>query len=121
MKGLGFLDGDDQKNAGLNFNRLNQYAGWYKADCDMMIVKRSSEKMPLAKACINALFQGIALLSNESHCGADKVQGCGMIRFPGIPCVKKGIKSLKCCGEAVNRRNLLYRICKGQRKLFRNK
>ena len=81
LKGLGFLDGDDQKNAGLNFNRLNQYAGWYKADCDMMIVKLSSEKMLLAKACINALFQGIALLSNESHSGADKMQGCGMVIY----------------------------------------
>lgn len=81
LKGLGFLDGDDQKNVRLNFDRLNQYAGWYKADCDMMIVKPSSEELPLAKACINALFQGIALLSNESHHGADKMQGCGMVIY----------------------------------------
>ena len=81
LKGLGFLDGDDQKNARLNFDRLNQYAGWYKADCDMMIVRPSEEKMPLAAACTNAFFQGIALLSNNSHCGEDKMQGCGMVIY----------------------------------------
>lgn len=81
LKGLGFLDGDDQKNARLDFDRLNQYAGWYKADCDMMIVRSSEEKMPLAAACTNALFRGIALLSNNSHCGEDKMQGCGMVIY----------------------------------------
>ena len=81
LKGLGFLEGDDQKNAGINFERLNQYAGWYKADCDMMIVKPSKEKVPLAKACINALFRGITLLSNNSHCGEDKMQGHGMVIY----------------------------------------
>lgn len=81
LKGLGFLDGDDQKNARLDFDRLNQYAGWYKADCDMIIVRPSEEKMPLAAACTNAFFQGIALLSNNSHCGEDKMQGCGMVIY----------------------------------------
>lgn len=49
LKGLGFLEGDDQKNARMNFEQLDQYAAWYKTDCDMMIVKPSDEKMPLAK------------------------------------------------------------------------
>lgn len=75
------MDGDDQKNARLDFDRLNQYAGWYKADCDMMIVRPSEEKMPLAAACTNAFFRGIALLSNNSHCGEDKMQGCGMVIY----------------------------------------
>lgn len=61
LKGLGFLEGDDQKNARINFDQLNQYAGWYKADCDMIIVKPSNEKMPLAEACANALLRGISL------------------------------------------------------------
>ena len=81
LKGLGFLDGDDQKNAGISFERLSQYAGWYKADCDMMIVKPSYEKLPLAKACVNALLRGIKLLSNDSLCGEDKMQGHGMVIY----------------------------------------
>ena len=53
---------------------MNQYAGWYKAGCDMMIVKPSEEKMPLAEAFTNAFFRGIALLSNNTHCGEDKMR-----------------------------------------------
>lgn len=81
LKGLGFLDGDDEKNAGLNFDRLNPYAGWYKADYEMITVKPAGEKMPLAKACIHALRRGIALLSNDSHCGENKMQGYGMVIY----------------------------------------
>ncbi len=81
LKGLGFLEGDDQKNANLNFDQLNQYVGWYKTDCDMMTLKPSNKKMPLDKACTNALFRGITLLSNSSHCGENKMQGYGMVIY----------------------------------------
>ena len=81
LKGLGFVEGDDQKNANINFDRLNQYAGWYKVDCDMMTLKPSNEKMPLAKACINALNKGVELLLNDSHCGEDKMQGYGLVIY----------------------------------------
>lgn len=81
LKGLGFLDGDDQKNAKINFDPLNQYAGWYKTDCDMMIVKPSNKKMPLAEACVNALLRGLTLLLNNRHCGKEKMQGHGMVIY----------------------------------------
>lgn len=81
LKGLGFLDGDDQKNTRINFEQLNQYAAWYKIDCDMIIIKTSNEKMPLAKACNNALIRGITLLSNDKHCGEDKMQGYGVVIY----------------------------------------
>lgn len=81
LKGLGFLEGDDQKNARMNFDQLDQYPSWYKTDCDMMIIKPSNEKMPLAKACTNALFKGIELLSNNDHCGEDKMQGYGTVIY----------------------------------------
>lgn len=81
LKGLGFLEGDDQKNARMNFDRLDQYAAWYKTDCDMMMIKSANEKMPLAKACTNALSKGIKLLSNNSHCGEDKMQGYGTVIY----------------------------------------
>lgn len=80
LKGLGFLEGDDQKNARMNFDQLDQYPSWYKTDCDMMIIKPSNEKMPLAKACTNALLKGITLLSND-YCGEDKMQGHGMVIY----------------------------------------
>ncbi len=79
--GLGFLEGDDQKNAKINFDQLDQYAGWYKSDCDLMILQPSDETMPLAEACANALFRGIKLLSNNVHCGEDKMQGYGGVIY----------------------------------------
>ncbi len=81
LKGLGFLEGDDLKNTRINFDQLNQYAGWYKTDCDMMIVKPANEKMALSEACTNALFKGIALLLNDSYNREDKMQGHGMIIY----------------------------------------
>lgn len=81
LKGLGFLEGDDQKNARMNFEQLDQYAGWYKADCDMLTLKPFNEKMPLTKACINALLRGVELLSNNEHYGEDKMQGYGMVIY----------------------------------------
>ncbi len=81
LKGLGFLEGDDQKNAKMNFDHLNQYTAWYRTDCDMMTLKALNEKMPLPKACANALFRGIELLSNNNHFGENKMQGYGMIIY----------------------------------------
>ncbi|MDE6580253.1 MAG: hypothetical protein K2K41_06940 [Ruminiclostridium sp.] len=81
LKGLGFLEGDDQKNSRMNFEQLEQYEGWYKADCDMLTLVLSKEKMPLTKACTNALFKGIELLLNDTHCGEDKMQGHGMVIY----------------------------------------
>lgn len=80
LKGLGFLEGDDQKNARMNFDQLDQYPSWYKIACDMMIIKPSNEKMPLAKACTNALLKGITLLSTD-YFGEDKMQGHGMVIY----------------------------------------
>lgn len=81
LKGLGFLEGDDEKNARLNFEHLEQYAAWHKVDCDMMTFKSAKERMPLDKACTNALLRGITLLSNSKHCGEDKMQGYGMVIY----------------------------------------
>lgn len=81
LKGLGFLEGDDQKNARIDFDQLNPYTGWYKTDCDLMTVKPSGETMPLTKACANALLKGIALLSNIEHRGEDKMQGHGLVIY----------------------------------------
>ncbi len=81
LKGLGFLEGDDQKNARMDFEQLDRYAGWYRIDCDMLTLRPANEKMTLAAACTNALLKGITLLLNESHCGEDKMQGHGMVIY----------------------------------------
>ena len=83
LKGLGFLEGDDEKNAGTDFDHLSRYSGWYRTDCDMMIVKPSDEKMPLERACVNALLKGTALLSNTEHYSEDKGTINSIIRLVG--------------------------------------
>ena len=65
----------------MNFEQLDQYAGWYRSDCDMMTLKPVNKKMPLAAACTNALLRGITLLLNNDHCGEDKMQGHGMVIY----------------------------------------
>lgn len=80
LKGLGFLEGDDRKNVKMSFECLDQYAGWYKTDCDIIIVKPANEKMALIKACINALLKGITLLSSD-HCEENKMHGHGMVIY----------------------------------------
>lgn len=47
----------------------------------MMILKPSHEKMPLEKACTNALLRGLTLLSNKTHDGKDKMQGHGLVIY----------------------------------------
>ncbi len=47
----------------------------------MMTFKPSNEKMSVEQACINALFKGIALLSNREHCGENKMQGYGLVIY----------------------------------------
>lgn len=81
LKGLGFLEGDDQKNAKISFDELDQYESWYKTNCDMLTLKPSNEKMSLDEACTKALSKGISLLSNESHIGEDKMQGYGTVIY----------------------------------------
>jgi transcriptional regulator with XRE-family HTH domain len=64
LKGLGFLDGDDQRNAKINFNSLNNYEGWYSNSSKMILVKPSMEKISVEHACKNAIHNAISLLSN---------------------------------------------------------
>jgi len=81
LKGMGFLEGDDQKNARMSFEQLDKYPSWYKTDCDMMIIKHSDNNIPLAAACTNALFKGLELLSNNNHCGENKMHGYGTVIY----------------------------------------
>lgn len=81
LRGLGFLEGDDQRNAHINFSQLNQYSNWYANDCDMILVKPASEKLPAAQACIHAIRTGIQLLLNDKQVYPNKMQGYGMIIY----------------------------------------
>ncbi|MCL2461807.1 MAG: helix-turn-helix domain-containing protein, partial [Defluviitaleaceae bacterium] len=67
LKGLVFLDGDDAKNAKIDFTALRNYDGWYAAASEMLLVKPSKEKISLERACVNALRRAIMLLTNTEQ------------------------------------------------------
>ncbi len=81
LKGLAFIDGDDEKNSNINWNSLKQFAGWYKEQCDIIIVKPSNITISVAQACTNALHSGIRLLLNTEHSGKNKMRGYGLVIY----------------------------------------
>lgn len=81
LKGMAFIDGDDEKNANINWNSLKQFAGWYKEQCDIIIVKPSNITISVTQACTNALHTGVRLLLNTEHSGKDKMRGYGLVIY----------------------------------------
>ncbi len=79
LKGMSFIDGDDRKNAAVNFKRLKQYSKWYDKDFDMMILKPAGSKITLREACSVALIQEIEMLSNTEHSGDYLMRGSGLV------------------------------------------
>lgn len=88
LKGLGFLDGDDEKNARINFNVLNDYDGWYANASEMILIKPGNDKISLEQACVNTIRRAVSLLTNikQIECKTDiphlkAVYGCGFIVY----------------------------------------
>lgn len=67
LKGLGFLDGDDNKNSKISFRKLTDFPAWSHADSKMILVKSSNEKITVEQACINTVFKGLSLLKNTNQ------------------------------------------------------
>lgn len=81
LKGLGFLDGDDQRNCKINFNNLNDYNGWYSVDSSMILIRPVKEKMSVEQACINTMKKGLYLLSNDKPVSGNKLHGYGLVIY----------------------------------------
>lgn len=81
LKGLAFLDGDDDKNSIMSFKQLQSFSGWYKENVSLILIKPSSEKVTVADACRNALKDGYELLSNEIHHFEQPLVGYGLVIY----------------------------------------
>lgn len=81
LKGLAFLDGDDDKNSIMSFAQLQNFAGWYKDDVKLILIKPSTEKVTVVDACRNALREGYELLCNESHSYKQPLVGYGLVIY----------------------------------------
>lgn len=81
LKGLAFLDGDDDKNSVMSFDKLQNFPGWYRGNIDLILVRPSTEKVTTKEACKKALKQGYELLSNTVHCFEEPLVGYGLVIY----------------------------------------
>lgn len=81
LKGISFLDGDDEKNSIMSFKQLYNFPGWYKKKVRLILIKQSTDKMSVEDACKEALCEGHRLLSNEIHQFSEPLVGYGLIIY----------------------------------------
>ena len=81
LKGISFLDGDDDKNSVMSFEQLNNYPGWYKKKIRLILIKPSAERVSVEDACKEALHEGYRLLSNEIHQFEKPLEGYGLVIY----------------------------------------
>lgn len=78
LKGLGFLEGDDDKNSSIDFNKLSVYKNWYRTKFDLLLVKYASTRLPVDQAMIAALLKGYDMLKNTEIDEHEPLKGHGI-------------------------------------------
>ena len=81
LKGISFLDGDDDKNSVMSFKQLSDFPGWYKKRARLILIGPSADKMSVEAACKEALLEGHRLLSNEIHQFEEPLVGNGVVIY----------------------------------------
>lgn len=81
LKGLAFLDGDDDKNSVMSFQTLQNFSGWYREDVNLILIKPSEQRVSVTEACKNALREGYQLLSNEVRLYEEPLVGYGLVIY----------------------------------------
>lgn len=81
LKGISFLDGDDDKNSIMSFQQLHNFPGWYKKKVKLILIRPVAETMSIMEACKEALREGYQLLSNEIHRFAEPLIGYGLVIY----------------------------------------
>lgn len=81
LKGIPFLDGDDEKNAVMSFRQLRSFPEWYAQNSDMLLIKPYPETIPITVRCKEALQKGFALLSNQTNMFAQPLTGYGLVIY----------------------------------------
>ncbi len=81
LKGIPFLDGDDEKNSIMSFGQLKDFTGWYEKDSALLLVKPASEAVSVVDKCREALQKGCRLLGNKVHKFEQPLVGYGLIIY----------------------------------------
>ena len=81
LKGRAFLDGDDDKNSLMSFEKLQDFPGWYHGDMDLILIRPSEKKVTTKEACKKALKEGYQLLNNKVHGFEEPLKGYGLVIY----------------------------------------
>lgn len=81
LKGLAFLDGDDDKNSIMSFRNLQSFNGWYRENVRLILINRAENKVQVVDACKNALREGYRLLCNEIRHYEEPLVGYGLVIY----------------------------------------
>ncbi len=81
LKGLSFLDGDDDKNSVMSFGQLKSFSEWYAGDSDLLLIKNGSKTVSPAAQCREALRKGYTLLRNKTHHFDEPLVGHGLVIY----------------------------------------
>ncbi|MBD5459612.1 MAG: hypothetical protein HDR26_01530 [Lachnospiraceae bacterium] len=81
LKGLPFLDGDDEKNSVMSFRQLKSFSGWYVKKSDLLLIKPYSKVTSIAAKCRESLREGVSLLSNKINMFDQPLEGYGLVIY----------------------------------------
>lgn len=81
LKGISFLDGDDEKNSTVSFEQLKSFSEWYVKDSDLLLIKPGPKTGSVADKCRETLQRGYALLSNKKPVFDQPLVGYGLVIY----------------------------------------
>lgn len=81
LKGISFLDGDDDKNSVMSFGHLKNFSRWYACNSDLLLIKPYEQTDSVAGKCREALQKGYSLLSNKVHGFDQPLEGYGLVIY----------------------------------------
>ena len=81
LKGISFLDGDDEKNSVMSFRQLKSFPEWYTKEFDMLLIKPYERTVSTAIKCREALRKGVRLLGNQVSISDRPLVGYGMVIY----------------------------------------
>ncbi len=81
LRGISFLDGDDEKNSIMSFGNLKRYSEWYAKDCVMVLIKPGMKMNSVVDKCRETLRKGYVLLSNKRHLFDQPLAGYGVVIY----------------------------------------
>ena len=81
LKGLAFLDGDDEKNSVMSFQQLKKFPEWFAKKPDLLLIKPGTQPVSIQKKCMVALKKGLELLQNERSISDEPMVGYGAVIY----------------------------------------